>query len=351
MKFVKVMCHLLSQHYPDVEKLSSIKTIVICDPGVDDLLMLLQILSSSFYEVVGIVPVQGNTTCFQAVQNTLNVCELLGKSTIGIYAGSGYDPFAPPQAEETAVYGENGLNAHMLPTALHMKLMSKSGIEFVCESLISDKYLLISTGTLIELAKIVEGLAKKYPEALKNIIAISMMGGVINATQEANWPIHGQRLSEANISYDTHASEIVFEIAASHKIPILLAPLDLTHSVLASESDVLMLSQIDNAASSLATKLIRNVPEHYQRRYQRGPDLHYRQPLHDMHAVSCLLHPDLYHGQWVRIRVDHELAPQHMHIVDDTDGNVCLVDMHYMQREKFFMRFADDLRSFSAKTL
>jgi inosine-uridine nucleoside N-ribohydrolase len=137
----------------------AIKTIVICDPGVDDLLMLIQILSGSFYEVAGIIPVQGNTSCYNAVQNTLSLCELLGKTNVPIYAGSGYSKLAPPQAEETAVYGENGLNSLKLPAAKSMKMMPQSGIEFACSALIKDQYLLVSTAALTEPAKIFTYLA------------------------------------------------------------------------------------------------------------------------------------------------------------------------------------------------
>lgn len=346
MQFINALRAILDQHSLLGKKASIIKVLIICDPGVDDLLMLLQILSSSLYSVEGIIPVQGNTTCFHAVQNTLKVCELLGKFDIGIYAGSNYDKFASSQPAETAVYGENGLNSLELPPANQMKLKMKNGVDFVCDSLSNDKYLLVSTAPLTELATILNRLNKQTPKALKNIIAISMMGGVINQTQEANWPIHGERCSEANIGYDGPASKKVFDICTEHQVPIFLAPLDLTHSILASNNDIAFLKTIENVAGNLAVKLIENVPKHYQQRYQKGPDCQYRQPLHDVHAVSCLLHPEIYYGKWVTLTINDHIGPQHTEAHDNTKGNVYLLDMHYMHRQEFFFNFAHDLKNY-----
>ena len=196
---------------------------------------------------------------------------------------------------------------------------------------------------MTEPSKILQILKEKQSNVLSNIIAISMMGGVINSTQEANWPVTGKRFSEANLAYDAKASKVLFDICTTHKISIFLAPLDLTHAILASESDIEKIKQLNTSAGKLASQLIEAVPLHYQQRYQLGPDQKFRQPLHDIHTSSCLLHPELYHGHWISIQVSSDIKPQQINIINETQGNVFLLDMHYFYRKQFFNLLADDL--------
>jgi len=327
-----------------------IKTIVICDPGLDDLLMLLQILTSPLFEIVGIIPVYGNAKTYYTVHNTLNLCEFLGKTGISIYPGSDYNPATPDYDEKAVVYGQQGLGSVVsLPTAKKMKMQDINGIEFASKAIARERHLIISTASITEPVKILQNLP---PSALKNIIAISLMGGVINATQEANWPIRGttlfdetkqQQVSEANVGFDTHASKTFFDICTLNNIPILLSPLDLTHSILASENDITHIKNVGNPAAELAAKIIAGVPEHYQKRYREGSDGKFRQPLHDMHSSSCLMHPELYHGYWVTLKVSDTLFPQQTMITDYNQGNVFLLDIHYLHRLAYFRCFVSDL--------
>lgn len=327
-----------------------IKTIIFCDPGIDDLLMLIQILSSSKYNVVGIVPVSGNTDSQHTTHNTLALCELLGKTEIPVYPGSDYVRDSEYQSEkyekEMDVYGKNGLGNINLPFAKIMKPQQQNGVNFTVDALKKDKHLLIFTAPLTEPAKIFQQLEIEQPEAFENILAISMMGGVINSTQEANWPIDEKRFSEYNLARDAESSKQVFYFCNKYHVRILLAPLDLTHSILASESDVAQIKKVGNPAAELVVQIIKNVPEHYQKRYQSGPNKEFRQPLHDFHSSNCLLHPELYHGHWVSMDVYSNLEPRQMRITNSNEGNVFLLDSHYVHREQFFVLLAKDLEYF-----
>lgn len=351
MRLTKVLGNLLADNK------KPIKVIVICDPGVDDLLMLIQILSSVKYEVVGVIPVYGNAKTFHTVQNTINLCEFLGKINVPIFPGAAYDPNDSHQDEKTAVYGQQGLAGITLPVAQKMKMQSITGIDFAKNALSNNRHMIISTASTSDVAKILQQLP--IP-ALKNIIAISLMGGVINHTQEANWPIKEtdlyqdtQRIqvTEANLGFDPQSSKITFDICSKYNVPILLAPLDLTHSILASETDVAIIRQrVNNPAADLVINLIAGVPKHYQSRYHQGPDGKYRQPLHDVHASCCLIHPELYHGHWVSLEVRDQLLP-HQSVLRKTEkGNIFLLDMHYMNRHDFFVALATDLKNYDHLT-
>lgn len=320
-----------------------IKVIIFCDPGVDDALMLLQMLSSAHFQVVGIVSVTGNASCYQTTQNTLDLCEYVGKSDIAVYPGSMYKKLEKP--ETISIYGKSGLGSLVLPKAKKMRIQSQNGIEFTKASLKREKHLLISTASLLELAKVFKELEKEQPSALHNVIAISMMAGVINAVQDANWPIAKKRYSEANLAYHVKSSKIVFDCCATHKIPIFLSPLDLTHSLLASETDIHRLKTAKNLAGKCAYRLMSKVPKHYQNYFGKGPNGKFRQPLHDLHASFCLLHPEVYTGQWVTLHLNTGLKPYQMNIVDQSKGNVFLLDMHYAMRARYFTLYEDDLKN------
>ncbi len=336
MNFDKILSNLTKNRtFP-------IKTIIFCDPGMDDTLMLLQILGSDKYDIVGIVPVSGNVDIPLTLSNTLHICELVGRTDVNIYSGS----IEKDNTHHIPIYGETGLGSIKLaPTKKSKKIIAqhKNGIDFTCEALQQDKYLIISTGLLTEPAKILQILEEQHPNALKNIIAISMMGGVINSTQEANWPVVGERFSEANLAYDAQASQILFDICAKYHIPIFLVPLDLTHSILASKNDIQKIQQLNTPAAKLVSALIESVPLHYQQRYQLGPDQKFRQPLHDVHASHCLLHPEIYHGYWVNIKVSSNLEPEQITIINKNQGNVFLLDIHYFYHKQFFTLLAEDL--------
>lgn len=316
-----------------------IKVIVFCSPGIDSALMLLQLLGSKKYDVVGIVPVSGNVDISLAVSNTLSICEFVGKFNVKIYPGS----IEKDETHHASIYGDEGLGSIRLLPAQTIRTESQNGINFIYEALQQDKHLLISTGILTEPARILEKFKIEHPEAFENIIAISMMGGVINPTQEANWPVSGERFSEANLAYDAKASETVFKIASQFNIPIFLSPLSLTHSILASKSDITKLKNLNTPAGKLAYQLIESVPLHYQKRYGLGPDQHFRQPLHDVHVTHSLTHPELYTGLWVKMNISSKIKPRQITITDENQGNIFLLDIHYLYREKFFDLLRNDL--------
>ena len=97
--------------------ISPIKVIVFCAPGIDSALMLLQLLGSDKYDVVGIVPISGNVDISRAVNNTLSICEFVGKSNIKIYPGS----IEKDNTHHVAIYGDKGLGTIILPPAQTMK--------------------------------------------------------------------------------------------------------------------------------------------------------------------------------------------------------------------------------------
>lgn len=310
--------------------------IVICDPGVDDALMLLQILNTTLYRVTGVIPIEGNSSYKITLQNTLNICEYIEKYNTDIYPCSDYFDQKPLRINIAPVYGENALCGLTLPQAIKMKPQNINGVDFAYNELKNNKYFIISTGPLTELAKILVRIEQDKVTSLNNILAISIMGGVMNPLQEANWPVIGLRQSEANFSFDFPSTQLTLDICQRYHIPIILTPLDLSHSILACKSDLRFLNNTYNRPTQkLAKYLIENVPSHYKSRYGLGPNYEYRQPLHDVHASNCLINPHHYYGKWSNINISS--AQTGLLTINTADnGNVFLLDMHYHNRQLFF---------------
>lgn len=244
------------------------------------------------------------------LENTLALCEYVGRTNVKIYPGK------KEKFKGYKVYGKRALNGLKLPKPKIMKAEITPGITFAYEFIKKNKTIIISTAGLTEPAEVLKKLEKESPRSLKNIMGISMMGGVINITQEANYPVKGKRMTEANFADNPKATQQLFKITQKHNVPIFLSTLDLTHSVLISQSDIQSLKNNKNRFAQCVYKLISNVPKHYQRRFKKVPDGKFRQPVHDVHASCCLLYPDLYYAQW-------------------RENNVFLLSLPPMNREAF----------------
>ncbi len=310
--------------------------IIFTDPGVDDMLMLIQILRQKKYPIAGIIPIRGNASSEMSLTNSLAICEYLGRTDVKVYPGK------KEKFKGFPVYGKNALNGHTLPVTKHIKPENITGINFAANYLQHHQAIIISTGPLTEPAELLYKIARSSYASLKNIIGISLMGGVINTTQEANYPITGKRFTEANVADNPKATKKVFDIAQKNNIPIFLSPLDLTHSILVSKSDIQSLKKSKKCSAQSAYKLISNVPLHYRRRFGKGPDQYYRQPLHDVHATHCLLHPEQYHGRWVTLKVNKKLVHPHFSISNEKSGNVFLLSLPGVNREAFVQTLVKD---------
>ena len=62
--------------------------IIDTDPGQDDAVAILLALASPEIEVLGITAVAGNVPLALTERNARIVCELAGRTDIGVYAGS-----------------------------------------------------------------------------------------------------------------------------------------------------------------------------------------------------------------------------------------------------------------------
>jgi inosine-uridine nucleoside N-ribohydrolase len=331
------------------------KVITFCDPGIDDALMLAQTFSSRRLEVLGVVPSAGNVSLDRTVKNTLRICELTGRRDVRVYPGS-----AAPIGQKTEemldgkqVYGEDGLGGVHFPEVT-MAAEKKSGSDFAAEAVLAasarDPITLISTGGLTDVYKTLQKVFERNPAALKNIAAISVMGGVFDCAKHANAPLDrapAERTAEFNMIFDPIATAGVFDLTAKSGIPVFLSPLDLTHTTLFRTDEVEALRDVGNPVASTMAELMAQVPDWYKARFglykEKG-----MQPAHDVNASACLLHPELYTtSDPIAVRSVVEGVDRGKLLTEGARGNVSVLSMPAERIAGFFESFAEDMRSFS----
>ncbi|MDI6862734.1 MAG: nucleoside hydrolase, partial [Pseudothermotoga sp.] len=163
----------------------------------------------------------------------------------------------------------------------------------------------------------------KYPKLVKRISTIVLMGGGIafgNVTPVA----------EFNIFADAEAAKIVFKSG----IPIVMAPLDLTHQVVATEREAEKLRSMGERFQIMAD-LLMFFKSTYKNVFNIDGAI-----LHDPCTVMYLLHPEIFESQdyFVDVETKGELTyGQTVVDVWRTTGNTPNAKVLLkVNREKFF---------------
>ena len=148
----------------------------------------------------------------------------------------------------------------------------------------TEKVNLVSTGSLTNSAL----LLKTFPEVKENLEQISIMGGGIyegNITPNA----------EFNIFLDPEASEIVFNSG----VPIVLVPLEVTHTALCTPEIFETIENIDSNYS----KIIMGILNFFKNTYKDTQGFE-SPPVHDPCAMAFISNPEIFEGELVRIDIE-----------------------------------------------
>ena len=191
--------------------------IIDCDPGVDDAIALLLTLAAPELDLLGITAVAGNVPLVLTEKNARKICQLAGRTEIGVYAGCPR-PMMRTLVTAEHVHGSTGLEGAELPEPT-MPLRSQHAVSFLIEQLIQAQQP-ITIAALGPLTNIAIALIQQSA-IVQNIEEIVIMGGAIargNVTPSA----------EFNFYVDPHAAKVVFESGAK----LTLLSLDVTHQVL-----------------------------------------------------------------------------------------------------------------------
>ncbi|MBI1274857.1 hypothetical protein GC177_02665 [bacterium] len=302
-----------------------IRVAMLCDPGKDDAMAILQFFAHpERVTLEAIIPSAGNSSIDNSYENALSLCALCRMEDVRVVKGAARPSHKEVQEDSAGAHGLSGFgdvvidkaaaDSHLRHAQRDAEERLQGGADMVVDILKASAgkpVTLVCTGGLTDLAEVLQRLDKQDKGALKNIQAIVMMGGVFNrreAPREPNSPVFdakggfiplGQRHAEFNFFYDPNASKAVFKLAEKHRIPVLLAPLDLTHRITVGKPEEEHLAGAGPKAA-MAGKFCGDVGPWDVERFNGEV----KQPFHDPATSSMMLHPELFEGQWAKVRVN-----------------------------------------------
>lgn len=260
--------------------------IIDTDPGQDDAIALLLALASPELDVLGITAVAGNVPLALTEANARKICELAGKPGIPVYAGAAR-PLMRDLVTAEYVHGKSGLDGPDLPEPT-MPLQAAFAPDFIVETIRARPAGEVTLCPLGPLTNIALALIKA-PDIAPKIRQIVLMGGGFfeggNVTPTA----------EFNIYVDPEAAHTVF----TSGVPIVMAPLDVTHKALTTRARVDALRAKNTPVCEAAAQLIDFFERFDEDKY--GTD---GGPLHDPCVIAYLVRPDLFSGRDCHVAIE-----------------------------------------------
>ena len=185
------------------------------------------------------------------------------------------------------VHGETGLDGPDLP-APQIVLRPQHGVDFIVQTLLAHEEKTITLATLGPLTNIAMAMVKA-PQIIPRIKEIVMMGGGYfeqgNITPSA----------EFNIYVDPDAADIVMRSG----VPITMAPLDLTHTMLSTRDRLDRFRALGNKSGIAVADMLG-----FSERFDLGKYGADGAPLHDPCVIAFLLKPELFKGRHANCSIE-----------------------------------------------
>lgn len=248
-----------------------LKTILDCDPGLDDAFAIM--LSVLHLDLLGVTTVAGNATVEHTTANALRILDVVGRPEVPVFAGRAA-PLAAPLVTASHIHGPTGLAGADLPPPSR-PAEARGAVEFLVDTLMSEEGVhLVAVGPLTNIASALE----TEPRIASRIACLSLMGGSTtcgNATPAA----------EFNIRTDPEAAHRVF----TSGVPIKMTGINLSRRARVTADLLDRIEAIGTRSASLAARLLRHFTENVLRTFGiMGADIH------DALAVAWLVRPDLF---------------------------------------------------------
>lgn len=267
----------------------STRVIIDTDPGQDDALAVLLALSvDAELEVAGITTVAGNVGIPQTTVNALRICQLAGRSDLGVYSGCA-QPILRPLHTAEFICGTDGL-AGMELAAPRQAARAEHAVTFLIDTLraSSTSMTLCALGPLTNIALAL----LQAPDIKEKIDRIVIMGGARdlgNITAAA----------EFNFFVDPHAAAVVFQAG----LPITLFPLSATYQAVATPARLKDFDAEGVVGGPIVSMLKRERPGGAS---LGGNDGH---PMHDPCVIAWLLWPELFQGRDCNVAIETAEGP------------------------------------------
>ncbi|WP_188206773.1 nucleoside hydrolase [Alkalibacillus aidingensis] len=270
--------------------MNRIPTIIDCDPGIDDVMMLLLALRHEKTDVKLITTSAGNQTQDKVVSNALRFVSYINEK---VEIARGLEkPFLRDLVIADHIHGESGIGGVELPEP-SLEESDRTAIEAMLATLkeTTEPVTIIATGPLTN----VGALLLAHPEVKPKIKQISVMGGAVkggNVTPQA----------EFNIYVDPEAAELVFNSG----VPVVMSGLDVTHKAYLDDQD---LARLKGKGTELA-EMLHHMLQFYKDAQGASPfhESYYEEVvrLHDLCAAAYVIDPSLFQGDDFYAKVECE---------------------------------------------
>ena len=263
------------------------KIILDCDPGHDDALAMMLALTNPEIELLAVTTSAGNQTPEKTLNNAMRLLTLMHHQEIPV-AGGNRTPLLKPLETAGNVHGKSGLDGADLPDP-DFAVQPLTAIELIAQTLreSTTPVTLVVTGPMTNIALFL----RVYPELKTKIAQIVYMGGAMGL---GNWTPS----VEFNIYVDPEAAKIVMNAG----IPLVMAPLNVTHKAQILKAEIAEIGQIDNPVAHAFADLL-----NFFERYHEAPKWGFKgAPLHDPCTITWLIHPEWFKTE--RMNVDVETA-------------------------------------------
>ncbi|GAA6056776.1 hypothetical protein JCM3770_006128 [Rhodotorula araucariae] len=298
-----------------------------CDPGHDDAVAILMALQLPEIDLKGISAVHGNASLHNTWRNAARCLIAFGSpeqaERIPVYAGV-EKPLIRLVRHDDEIHGEDGLGGvEGLPAADDPAVLAKldetkgkSAVLAIADAARAlpegEQLTLVATGSMTNVALFVA----MFPDLVKDKIAqVVIMGGAEGRGNRSP-------TAEFNIMVDPHAAAILFDA----EVPVVMAPLNVSHTALFRQQDKHALLVPPSALPSLtettpdATAVpakahtplrhtLSTLLTFFASTYASVFAFHDGPPVHDALCIAYLARPDMFRG--TRYRVDVELQGEH----------------------------------------
>lgn len=277
--------------------------IIDTDPGADDVVaLLLAMASPGELKIRAITTVAGNVRLEKTSRNARLAREWGGREEIPVYAGAGR-PLVRTPIYAADVHGEEGL----IGVPVHeprLGLAKGNAVQYLVETLSLAEPASVTIAMLGPQTNLALALVQQ-PDIVKGIKEVVVMGGAHfnggNITPTA----------EFNVYADPHAADVV--LASGVKLTYL--PLDLTHTLLTSDTRLEQLAAVNNQASGKVVNILKAYIQHDMDLYGMPGG-----PVHDASVIAYLLKPELFGGRDVHLTIDTREGPTFGQTVADWYG-------------------------------
>lgn len=258
-----------------------LKTILDCDPGLDDAFAIM--LAVRHTDLLGVTTVAGNATLDHTTDNALRILDAVGRPDVPVYAGCSA-PLVSPLVTAEHIHGPTGLAGADLPEASRAHEPIRA-VDFIVEAALEERNLnVVAVGPLTNIAAALVA----EPRIASRIACLSLMGG---STAYGNATV----AAEFNIRTDPEAAARVF----SSGIPIRMCGLNLTRRARITPERLARIESVGTGCAALGGRLLRRYIDTVRNTFGiEGADLH------DALAVAALVRPDLFASAPLKVYVE-----------------------------------------------